>query len=63
MNKINVKILATNHCLKRVNVGDIGYIDGYLRGGDNNPYAVVCIPGKGLELIPFYSLEVLVNES
>jgi len=57
--KLKVKILATNHSMKRLSPGDIGYIDGYLRGADDIPYAVVYVQGKGIELIPFYSLEVL----
>lgn len=28
------------------NTGDVGYIDGYCRGGDDVPYAVVIVKGR-----------------
>jgi len=37
--------------------GDIGYIDGYIRGGDNIPYAVVVLTNKTIVMVPFHDLE------
>ena len=38
--------------------GEKGYIDGYVRAGDDRPYAVVVI-GKRLVLCSPYALEVV----
>lgn len=38
--------------------GQSGYIDGYCRGGDNVPYAIVIMDDR-LVMIPLHSLEVL----
>jgi len=38
--------------------GDIGYIDGYINGGDGRPYAVVVVANK-IDLIPINALEVI----
>jgi hypothetical protein len=57
--RLRVRVLATNHSLKTLRPGDEGYIDGYMRGADDRPYAVVYVYNRGIELIPFYSLEVL----
>ena len=35
--------------------GDIGYIDGYVRGGNDVPYAVVVIQ-KTISLVSIYNL-------
>lgn len=43
--------------------GDEGYIDGYVRGGDERPYAVVVIPSKGIiELCPTTALTFVSYE-
>lgn len=53
--KVRVKD-AFHQCeLKR---GDIGYIDGYVRGGNNVPLAVVIVKDK-IDLVPIHALEVL----
>lgn len=43
-----------------IKIGDEGYIDGYCRGGNDVPYAVIVIPRlKLIALSDFYSLEVI----
>ena len=37
---------------------DVGYIDGYVTGGNGRPYAAVVI-GKTVGLVMLYNLEVL----
>lgn len=44
--------------ISRAKVGDEGYIDGYVRGADNVPYAVVVF-GEQLEICPIFNLKVL----
>lgn len=41
--------------------GDIGYIDGYLRGGDGVPYAAVVF-GEVIHLAPLHHLKVRVPD-
>ena len=36
----------------------IGYIDGYVRGGDGRPYAVVVV-GSIIGLVPFFNINVI----
>jgi hypothetical protein len=38
--------------------GDIGYIDGYCRAGDDRAYAVVVV-GDRLDFVPIFSLRVI----
>jgi hypothetical protein len=38
--------------------GDKGYIDGYCRGGNNVPYAVIVV-GEIVDLCPLYNLKVI----
>jgi len=57
MAKTKVKILGDVHQENAKN-GDIGFIDGYVRGGDDRPYAVVVI-GKSLSFVPIYQIEVI----
>lgn len=40
--------------------GDIGYIDGYVRGGNDIPFAVVVVKDK-IDLVPIHDLEVLFD--
>ena len=42
--------------------GDIGYVDGYSRGGDNIPYAVVVID-KIFVLVPIYAIELYEDKN
>ena len=45
-----------------VHEGDIGYVDGYLRGGDDTPYAVVVI-GKSFKLVPLNMIELYEDKN
>jgi hypothetical protein len=55
--KTKVKIIKEyQHMMFKV--GDVGYIDGYVRGADDIPYAVVIV-GKKIDYVSSYSLEVL----
>lgn len=40
MNKTKVKVVAADG-YQKAQKGDVGYIDGYIRGADDIPYAVV----------------------
>lgn len=59
MNK-KTRVFVTSNDVqhKEYSKGDKGYIDGYVRGGDNVPYAVVVIE-KRIVMIPIHSLEVI----
>lgn len=39
-------------------VDQVGFIDGYLRGGDNRPYAVVIVRDI-IDMVPLHCLKVL----
>jgi hypothetical protein len=41
--RTNIKIVSDVN-QEPLRKGDIGYIDGYVQGADNRPYAVVVIP-------------------
>lgn len=41
------------------NVGDVGYIDGYILGGDGRPYAVVVGPNGGIDLVSTTNLRAI----
>ena len=45
-----------------VHEGDIGYVDGYIRGGDNTPYAVVVI-GKSFNRVPVHIIELYKDKN
>lgn len=38
--------------------GMVGYIDGYVVGGDGRPYAVV-VSGQIVDMCPMYNLKVI----
>jgi len=57
-NKTKVEIVESFQHMEDCKIGDMGYIDGYVRGGDGRPYAVVII-GCKLKMIPIYCLEVV----
>ena len=42
--------------------GDVGYVDGYIRGGDDTPCAVVVI-GKSFSLVPLYAIELYEDKN
>jgi len=57
MEKTKVKIIEVTHqCM--LNIGDVGYIDGYCRAGDDRPYAIV-VSGKVVDMVPLHTLEVI----
>jgi hypothetical protein len=58
--KTKVKILG-NVYEGRPKKGDIGYIDGYVRGGNDAPYACVVVRDF-VDLVPIYLLEVLTQK-
>lgn len=39
-------------------IGDKGYVDGYVRGGDNTPYAVIVLKNGQFVLAPFSAIRV-----
>jgi hypothetical protein len=57
--KVVVKFNDQEH--KEYLKGEAGYIDGYIKGGDNRPYVVVVI-GDRLTMIPFHCLEVVESK-
>lgn len=58
MTKTKVKIVGDPEPC-RFNSGDIGYIDGYIRGGNNVPLCVVIV-GKDIDFVSIYYLEVII---
>jgi len=55
--KTKVEITSDVH-QERAKKGDIGYIDGYCRGGNDMPYAMVVI-GENVCMVPMYQLKVI----
>lgn len=54
-----VKVIVTKKSrYNDYNVGEIGYVDGYVRGGDNRAYAVVIINEK-LIMVDLRDINVL----
>ena len=39
--------------------GDQGFVDGYVRGADDTPLAVVVIDRKNFVLVPIHCLELI----
>lgn len=57
--KTKVKLNGTNQ-YNDWNDGDTGYIDGYVRGGDERPYAVVILDkDKSVVLSAIYHLQAI----
>lgn len=56
--KAEVLIKATSPYGGEYKKGDVGIVDGYCRGGDDVPCAVVIVRERFV-LIPVYSLEFL----
>ena len=54
--KTKVRITCTS-IYEDFHKGDVGYVDGYIRGGDDTPCAVVVI-GKSFSLVPLYAIEL-----
>ena len=57
--KTKIKLHGTNQ-YKYWNSGDTGYIDGYVKGGDEKPYAVVILDtNKSAVLVEICHLEAI----
>ena len=53
------EVIATSDSHQcEIKMGDVGYIDGYVRGGDDRPYAVFVRLSDGkIDLAPAYLLK------
>lgn len=57
--KTKVILHGTNH-YNDWNSGELGYIDGYVTGGDGKPYAVIVLDkDKSIVLAPISNLEAV----
>lgn len=56
-NKTKVTIICNSPYNGEYKDGDIGYVDGYIRGADNIPYAVVIV-GKKFYQVPIHAMEL-----
>ena len=50
-------IINSNTFQCRLEEGMEGYVDGYVRAGDDRPYAVV-VSGEIIDMVPLYALIV-----
>jgi len=57
--KTKVKI-KNNYYQGMFDKGDIGYIDGYVRGGNDVPLAAVVVNEK-IDLVPIHNLMVILT--
>jgi len=56
--KTLIKVTSdSNQC--SIKKGESGYIDGYCRGGDDIPYAIVITTGKKIDMVPIHCLKIL----
>lgn len=60
MKRVRVRFICDSP-YKDWNSGDVGYIDGYCRGGDDVPYAVVITKSR-IVMAPLETIRV-TNES
>lgn len=60
MDKTKVEVLSDDH-FGEFKKGERGYIDGYVRGGDDAPYAAVVIDDR-VALISTTNLKVVTTE-
>jgi hypothetical protein len=58
--KTKVKIISKVQYESEDLVGKTGYIDGYIRGGDDRPCVVVVVEHR-LILMEFYQVEILTT--
>jgi len=56
--KTRVMIKHDDNHYKEYKKGSVGYIDGYVRGGTDAPYACVVI-GESVHMVPLHSLKVI----
>ena len=59
MGRLRVRFICDSH-YKDWNSGDIGYVDGYCRGGDGVPCAVVIVKDR-IVMAPLETIRV-INE-
>jgi len=58
--KTKVRITQGDHQYNQYERNETGYIDGYVRGGEDRPYAVVVIERrKCLVLVDIHSLQII----
>ena len=60
MERIAVRFTHDDHEHHEWKQNDIGFVDGYVRGGDDRPYVAV-IMGSRIVLAKLTSLEVPIN--
>lgn len=56
--QVRIKESTYQCCLVK---GDVGYIDGYVRGGNNTPCAVV-VSGNKIDLVSIWALNVITKK-
>lgn len=56
--KTKVEIIADDGRYHDYKKGQVGYIDGYMRGGDDTPLACI-VTGDRVIMVPLYFLKVL----
>lgn len=59
--KTKVRITYDSHHYD-VHKGDVGYVDGYMRDGNNVPCAVVVI-GKSFNFVPLHMIELYEDKN
>ena len=59
MKRLKVRFICDSH-YKDWNSGDVGYIDGYCRGGDDVPYAVVIVKNR-IVMAPLETIRVMTD--
>ena len=59
MKRVRVMFICDSR-YKDWNSGDVGYIDGYCRGGDDVPYAVVIVKNR-VVMAPLETIRVMNN--
>ena len=60
MKRLEVRFICQSH-YKDWEIGDLGYVDGYCRGGDDVPCAIVIVKDR-IVMAPLDTIRV-VNES
>lgn len=59
MKRVRVRFICDSH-YRDWNSEDVGYIDGYCRGGDNVPYAVVIVKDR-VVMAPLETIRVMTD--
>lgn len=58
--KTKVKITSDDFRYQEYKAGEFGYVDGYCRGGDDTPYAVVAVNDR-IVLVSINCLKVITQ--